>query len=371
MLFRKKNGQVSIEILAILGVLIIGSIILASFYISNINKKTSEITSLDKSSDNFNNWLNDSGNGGTLNDGGGTGTGGGTGGAFCGDHIKNGTEQCDDPDLGGATCATATNNSSSTGTLACNPDCTFDTSQCSASPFCGDGVVNGTEQCDGSDLGGATCATVVGSGSTGTLACNPDCTFDTSQCGAPNPATNYTFDISPATGSGFVNKPYTGMDFDLQINNSNTTVDVNVSVKKGVVFTSDCSIDGHYIAANANGYHMGDYTSTTEYHPTLECNDAGTYTFKFDTSDHNSISETTFQKVFTLTTTATSDYALCSSSSNENGSLNICVNNFTATTTNNNGTLQIFVNQPDNKEVTNTSCTNNSNGTLCISIGNT
>ncbi len=48
---------------------------------------------------------------------------------------------------------------------------------------CGDGVAEGSEQCDLADLGGATCADAV-PGSTGTLACTAACTFDTTLCGA-------------------------------------------------------------------------------------------------------------------------------------------------------------------------------------------
>ena len=46
--------------------------------------------------------------------------------------------------------------------------------------FCGNGTIDAGEQCDGANLGGATCQSV-GFGS-GTLACGPGCTFDTSGC---------------------------------------------------------------------------------------------------------------------------------------------------------------------------------------------
>ena len=52
-----------------------------------------------------------------------------------------------------------------------------------AGAVCGDGVRDGTEQCDGTDLGGETCADVTsGFVHGGTLACNPDCTFNTDGC---------------------------------------------------------------------------------------------------------------------------------------------------------------------------------------------
>jgi hypothetical protein len=47
---------------------------------------------------------------------------------------------------------------------------------------CGDNVREGSEVCDGTDLGGQTCQTV-GSFSGGTLACNGSCTgWDTAGC---------------------------------------------------------------------------------------------------------------------------------------------------------------------------------------------
>lgn len=45
---------------------------------------------------------------------------------------------------------------------------------------CGDNVIGGTEQCDGSNLGGSSCLSRGFSG--GTLSCTSVCTFNTSQC---------------------------------------------------------------------------------------------------------------------------------------------------------------------------------------------
>jgi hypothetical protein len=48
---------------------------------------------------------------------------------------------------------------------------------------CGDGVVNGTETCDGNAFGGNTCATAtLGAEPFGFLLCTSVCKFDTSQC---------------------------------------------------------------------------------------------------------------------------------------------------------------------------------------------
>jgi hypothetical protein len=52
-----------------------------------------------------------------------------------------------------------------------------------SSGVCGNGVREGDEACDGTDLGGQTCTTVTSGFVTGgTLACGPDCKFDTTDC---------------------------------------------------------------------------------------------------------------------------------------------------------------------------------------------
>ncbi len=86
-------------------------------------------------------------------------------------------EDCDGTDLGAASC---TSLGFLGGTLACHPDCTFDTSQCTAD-VCGDGLVGPTEQCDPGGIGGAlpsfggaTCASL-GFPAGGNLTCAPDC----------------------------------------------------------------------------------------------------------------------------------------------------------------------------------------------------
>lgn len=51
------------------------------------------------------------------------------------------------------------------------------------SGFCGDGVMQSGEDCDGQDLGGQNCASVtMGARPFGTLFCSKDCFFDTSFC---------------------------------------------------------------------------------------------------------------------------------------------------------------------------------------------
>jgi hypothetical protein len=48
---------------------------------------------------------------------------------------------------------------------------------------CGNGVREGDEKCDGDDLGGQTCASLLGGTHVGKLTCRKDCSFDSVQCG--------------------------------------------------------------------------------------------------------------------------------------------------------------------------------------------
>lgn len=92
----------------------------------------------------------------------------------CGDSVLDRGEQCDGSELGGASCASL---GYSHGTLRCGPDCGLDVSGCG---YCGDGVSSGAEACDGGDLAGLGCRSL---GFTdGVLGCTPECQLDPSQC---------------------------------------------------------------------------------------------------------------------------------------------------------------------------------------------
>jgi hypothetical protein len=94
----------------------------------------------------------------------------------CGDGVLEGDEACDGSELGGEDCQSQ---GFAGGTLGCHADCTFDHGQCTGG--CGNDLIEDAEQCDGVALGGETCATV-SAHSQGDLACAPDCTFDVSGC---------------------------------------------------------------------------------------------------------------------------------------------------------------------------------------------
>ena len=112
--------------------------------------------------------------------------------AGCGDGFATGSEQCDGNDLAGVTDCTGLGYYQP-GTISCASDCRFDRTGCDAAGKCGDGVVNGDEQCDcptdgtgthctAAQLGGETCSTAGGYYSPEGLSCNSACRFEFTAC---------------------------------------------------------------------------------------------------------------------------------------------------------------------------------------------
>ena len=122
----------------------------------------------------------------------------------CGDGNLDAGESCDTNELNGKTCQSY--NEYIGGTLKCNAVCEFDKSNCYECTetdmtkcgqdqictnghcvekghiiSCGDGLPEGDEECDGSNLNDKSCADVDSSYIGGTLKCS-DCIFDTSDC---------------------------------------------------------------------------------------------------------------------------------------------------------------------------------------------
>jgi hypothetical protein len=107
-------------------------------------------------------------------------------------------------------------------------------------PGCGDGIAdpNGNEQCDGADLGGASCTSLGYTGG-GTLSCTVGCGYDTSLCEcAPGqfPATGQTtcWDSSggviPCAGSGHDGEIQAGATLAYTDNGDGTISDLNTGL---------------------------------------------------------------------------------------------------------------------------------------------
>lgn len=131
----------------------------------------------------------ETGQGGTTTGSGGTGGGvagtGGTGGApghTCGDDVLAVDEECDGTSFGANTCVSL---GFVGGTLTCSPDCEIDETQCHK---CGNGSVEPAlgEDCDfdaiGKPLVLTTCAGLGFAGSSANPGCDPTCHYDTTPC---------------------------------------------------------------------------------------------------------------------------------------------------------------------------------------------
>lgn len=96
----------------------------------------------------------------------------------CGNNIQEPPEECDGTDLDGYSCSSLGYDG---GTLSCNTNCTRNTSSCFNNvPTCGNNVKEAGEECDGADLGGASCSTF--GFNNGSLSCNSNCTYNKGAC---------------------------------------------------------------------------------------------------------------------------------------------------------------------------------------------
>lgn len=97
---------------------------------------------------------------------------------LCGNDIIESPEECDGDELDDESCESL---GYEEGDLACNDNCTFDTSDCyTYTPTCGNNVREGDEECDITDLDNESCVSL--GYDSGTLGCYNNCTFDKSDC---------------------------------------------------------------------------------------------------------------------------------------------------------------------------------------------
>lgn len=132
---------------------------------------------------------------------------GGTPSRDCGNNTIDPGEQCDGGQLGGATCNSL---GLTSGMLRCASNCAFDTSLCATPATCGNGALEASEKCDGALLpSDVSCATFGFNGTNSShvrenLSCNPNCTINASQCAGTTvePDTTSFDSLSKTTHSG-------------------------------------------------------------------------------------------------------------------------------------------------------------------------
>jgi len=311
-LFKNSKGQISVEVLTIVGILVIGGIIFGVFYLSQINRSIDDADQLDTSiGDQFGEVLTPVGMGNIL--------------PTCSDNIQNGLEQ--GVDCGGPC-----------------PPCVI------SGDDCGDGYC---------DVLGGECDT-----------CPQDCIID--QC-STMPKT-FEITLEPLQATGIVGQDYLGPETNLIMNNS-TSVDLSLTVEKsngigGYSSTDECTYDG--IQINGNTF-IGNYTSDAIFFKNIVCSQEDTYYFTFtgDDGEYQIIRPFEYTTTSDITPPGNNNYALCSTSALSGGSdtLRVCLNDYT-TTLDLGGSdyLTIYVNQPDALE---NNCKLTSKGSkICVYVGN-
>ena len=161
-------------------------------------------------------------------------------GSKCGDGIVSGDEDCDGTHFKNnlVSCSSLFPMLYSSGRVKCNSDCTYDTSGCTA--YCGNGSVNASkgEACDHSANGDKfptsqnTCAKVVGEGSTGTLKCEENCaSIDFSGCSKPSLCGNKKLDSDEdCDGTTFLGGKTDCSDWNSSYTKGSVTCNANCTV---------------------------------------------------------------------------------------------------------------------------------------------
>lgn len=165
-------------------------------------------------------------------------------GPYCGDSFIDSAfgELCDG---NSEACTTA---QGYLGTRPCLSCTSFGT--CTSDLFCGDGVRNGPEACDGSDLNGQSCISLGFTG--GTLGCLAGCGgFDTSQCTTGN----------PVCGNGIVEQ---GEDCDPPGTTGGACEITGDSTGDGSVITGDATGSGSGLGSTTAGTQVCSSTCTWE-----------------------------------------------------------------------------------------------------------
>ena len=317
-LFKNSKGQISVEVLTIVGILVIGGIIFGVFYLSQINRSIDDADQLDTSiGDQFGEVLTPVGMGNIL--------------PTCSDNIQNGLEQ--GVDCGGPC-----------------PPCVI------SGDDCGDGIC---------DVDGGECDT-----------CLQDCEDEPGCVGVPRP---FEIILDPATATGIVGQNYSDLDTIIIMHESASVV-LSLTVKKynnlGILGnTNECTYDGSIINGSTL---LGNYNSDITLNKNINCSQEDTYYFEFYGIDESS-NEVTETFIFTTVSDINppwgsgpgNDYSFCSVSALSGGSdtLKVCLNDYTTTLSlGDPDYLKVYVNQPDALE-NNCQFTSEDNK-VCVYVGN-
>jgi hypothetical protein len=308
---KRYKAQVSIETLAIVGVIVLGGLIFAVYYLSSVNRSIDDITAIDTDlsgtipGDNMGNVPNIPGNGGS----------GGSGGGF--------GSQCGQPG-------------------ACDPN---GHPQACPEGYSGEIICNA--QCNWVD----NCEEIVTPG-VFVLSTDP---------------TSASADINEDFPVGLKVEDYAGST------EIDTYVSVVKETNFGPIFTNKCKYNNQEVPANSEGIHVNLFSSPdgSYYTKNVSCSEEGDYRFVFTGFNEND-DQAQVEFEFTVPKESPPTFSLCKTKDTPGvGSVELCVNHFAYEVNNTNGTLEIYVNQPEYNSVEENEpfCQTNTHGTICLSLG--
>jgi hypothetical protein len=181
----------------------------------------------------------------------------------CGNDTQEATELCDGADLAGEDCISR---GYLEGTLACDSDCMgFDESGCSGQPVCDDGVIEGWEVCDSTDLAGQTC--ISRGYLEGDLACGADClSFDESGCsGTTNCVADHDLGTLTANSTEQVTGDFANLTDDAELTCSGAMMANDVVVFVTIPAAGSIEVEYDLGMAMSGGVAL--------YAPSVECGD--------------------------------------------------------------------------------------------------
>ncbi|MBI1934906.1 hypothetical protein HYS31_00550 [Candidatus Woesearchaeota archaeon] len=154
---------------------------------------------------------------------------------LCNNGLIDPSEECDGTNLGSLTtrCIDYSQYFES-GAISCSSDCKLDTTSCRPSPTCGNGFIDPSEECDGNNFGklNGICTNFSRSFTSGSLSCI-NCKLNTSGCATPNFCGDGVIDTA-------LGETCDGNKFGLF---SGTCINYSTSLISGDLLCSGCKIN--------------------------------------------------------------------------------------------------------------------------------
>ena len=343
------KGQISVEMLAVVGVVIVGSLIFATYYLSSVNRNIDQATDIDV---NFGDFL-------PTGDGAGGIEGIDPGNGGPDPHSCEGFgvpwDNCNQGDT--INCSELPFGNYIDGIASCNnnfPLCTWNITNC-------DG--GGVDSCEGFGPPWNNCnqgdtincsELPFGDYTSGMAFCNnnhPDCDWDVTLCssdpiiGALDLLVYFNEPRISLTENDATVGQNRSITAELEVPGGNADFSVNVRNEFNIL-TNVCQIGSDIIPATEDGWDIGSYSGNQTLTRNISCSDVGTYEFNFKLDDGtNEENETLTLTVTEAEPPSETVFSLCGKDSD----VTFCINHLNNEQNPVNG-VKFYVNFPDYAE---------------------